>query len=76
MAHLIARGNVPLPLLSSFPCSDVRQVGWTRANHEIIMVCKVQFSMGQIRTVVYGLLATICKRLVAELMMLIPGVGD
>jgi hypothetical protein len=36
----------------------------------------VQFSIGQIRTVVYKLLATIRKRLVEELMIIIPGVGD
>jgi superfamily II DNA helicase RecQ len=52
------------------------QVGWTGADHDIIVVRKVQFSIGQIRTVVHGLLATIRKRLVEELMMLIPGVGD
>jgi hypothetical protein len=35
-----------------------RQVGWTGADHDIIVVRKVQFSIGQIRTVVHGLLAT------------------
>jgi hypothetical protein len=53
-----------------------RQVGWTGADYDIIVVRKVQFSIGQIRTVVYSLLATTRKRLVEELMMLIPGVGD
>lgn len=52
------------------------QVGWTGADHDIIVVRKVQFSIGQIRTVVHGLLATTRKRLVEELMILIPGVGD
>jgi hypothetical protein len=52
------------------------QVGWTGADHDIIVVRKVQFSIGQIRTVVHGLLATTRKRLAEELMMLIPGVGD
>ena len=52
------------------------QVGWSGPDHDIIVVRKVQFSMGQIRTVVHGLLATTRKRLVEELMMMVPGVGD
>jgi hypothetical protein len=52
------------------------QVGWTGADHDIIVVRKVHLSIGQIRTVVHGLLATTCQRLVEELMMMIPGVGD
>ncbi|GAB7336613.1 hypothetical protein MBLNU13_g10310t1 [Cladosporium sp. NU13] len=52
------------------------QVGWSGPDHDTIVVRKVQFSMGQIRTVVHGLLATTRKRLVEELMMMVPGVGD
>ncbi|XP_022163480.1 uncharacterized protein LOC111028984 [Myzus persicae] len=52
------------------------QVGWSGPNHDIIVVRKVQFSMGQIRTVVHGLLATTRKRLVEQLMFMVPGVGD
>lgn len=52
------------------------QIGWTGANHDIIVVRKVQFSMDQIRTVVHGLVATTRKRLVEELMFMVPGIGD
>jgi superfamily II DNA helicase RecQ len=52
------------------------QVGWSGANNDVIVVRKVQFSMGQIRTVVHGLLATTRQRLVEELMFMIPGAGD
>jgi hypothetical protein len=52
------------------------QVGWTGADHDIIVVRKVQFSMGQIRTVVHGLLATTRQRLVEELMFIVHRVGD
>jgi hypothetical protein len=52
------------------------QVGWSGANHDIIVVRKVQFSIGQIRTVVHGLLGTTRKRLVEQLMFMVPGVGD
>jgi superfamily II DNA helicase RecQ len=52
------------------------QVGWSGPDHDVIVVRKVQFSMGQIRTVVHGLLATTRKRLVEQLMFMVPGVGD
>jgi hypothetical protein len=45
-------------------------------DHDIIVVRKVQFSMGQVRTVVHGLLDTTRKRLVEELMFIVPGVVD
>jgi hypothetical protein len=52
------------------------QVGWSGPDHDIIVVHKVQFSMGQVRTVVHGLLDTTRKRLVEELMFIVPGVVD
>ena len=52
------------------------QIGWTGAKSDIIMLPKVAFSMDQIRTVVYGLLATTRKRLVEDLMFMVPGVSD
>jgi len=52
------------------------QVGWAGADHDVIVVRKVQFGMGQIRTVVHGLLATTRKRLVEQLMFMVRGVGD
>jgi hypothetical protein len=52
------------------------QVDWSGPDHDIIVIRKVQFSMGQIGTVVHGLLATTRKRLVEELMFMLAGVGD
>jgi hypothetical protein len=53
-----------------------RQVGWSGPDHDIIVVRKVQFSMSQIRIVVHGLLDTTRKRLVEELIFIVPGVVD
>ena len=52
------------------------QTGWSGANNDIITVRKVAFSIDQIRTVVHGLLATTRKRLVEDLMFIVPGVSD
>jgi hypothetical protein len=52
------------------------QIGWTRTNSDIIATRKIQFSMDQIRKVVYGLLATMRKRLVEELMFRVPRISD
>ena len=53
-----------------------RQIGWSRANYNTIVVCKVQFSIDQIQTVVHSLVATTCKRLVEELMFIVPRIGN
>jgi len=53
-----------------------RQIGWSRANYNTIVVRKVQFSMDQIWTVVHSLVATIYKRLVEELMFMVPRIGN
>jgi hypothetical protein len=52
------------------------QTGWTGTNSDIIATRKIQFSMDQIRKVVHGLLATMRKRLVEELMFWVPGISD
>jgi superfamily II DNA helicase RecQ len=52
------------------------QIGWSGANNDVIVSRKVGFSMDQIRTVVHGLLATTRKRLVEDLMFMVPGVSD
>ena len=52
------------------------QTGWTGTNSDIIATRKIQFSMDQIRKVVHGLLATMRKRLVEELMFRVPGISD
>ena len=52
------------------------QVGWSGPDHDIIVVRKVQFSMGQTRTVVQGLLATTRKQLVEQLMFMVPRVSN
>jgi hypothetical protein len=52
------------------------QVGWSGPDYDIIVVRKVQFSIGQIRIVVHGLLDTTRKRLVEELIFIVPGVVD
>jgi hypothetical protein len=53
-----------------------RQIGWSGANYDTIVVRKVQFSIDQIRTVVHSLVATTRKRLVEELMFIVPGIGN
>jgi hypothetical protein len=52
------------------------QVGWSGAQQDAIVVRKVAFSMDEIRTVVHGLVDTARRRLVEDLMLIVPGVGD
>jgi hypothetical protein len=52
------------------------QIRWSGTEHDIIVVRKVQFSMDRIRTVVHGLVAATRKRLVEELIFIVPGIGD
>lgn len=46
------------------------QTGWTGKNNDVIMVRKIQFSMDQIRSVIFGLLNTARQRLAEELLFM------
>ena len=49
------------------------QIGWSGDQQDIILVRKIQFSMGQIREVVHGLLDTARQQLAANLLCMAPG---
>ena len=52
------------------------QIAWTGANQDVVVVRKIQFSMDQMRSVVHGLVDTARRRLVQELLFMIPGVAQ
>lgn len=52
------------------------QVGWSGDQQDVILVRKIQFSMGQIRELVHGLLDTTRRRLAGELLCMVPGIED
>ncbi|KAK6433365.1 hypothetical protein LTR95_010457 [Oleoguttula sp. CCFEE 5521] len=52
------------------------QIGWSGDQQDVILVRKIQFSMGQIREVVHGLLDTARQQLAVELLCMAPGTED
>nr|OQO32516.1 hypothetical protein B0A51_00925 [Rachicladosporium sp. CCFEE 5018] len=52
------------------------QIGWSGDQQDVILVRKIQFSMGQIREVVHGLLDTTRRQLAAELLCMALGTED
>ncbi|KAK6427947.1 hypothetical protein LTR95_015913 [Oleoguttula sp. CCFEE 5521] len=52
------------------------QMGWSGDQQDVIWVRKIQFSMGQIREVVHGLLDTTRRQLAAELLCMALGTED